>query len=154
MYALIFHLKSSVLALGRPGELEPPVGAAQFYVPDDAWEQTIQDIVPLCSAVVWTTGHTRALRWEIEHLVNVLAPQRLLIWLHVGVMKGTQEQRAFEWNKFLADCGAAFRKPLPREVDGIQMIAFDNDWTPMTIPSGPVPLLEFLRKRRKVLSSL
>jgi len=35
-----------VLAIGRPGESTPPVGAVRFYARQDVWKQTVQSIVP------------------------------------------------------------------------------------------------------------
>jgi len=39
----------------------------------------VEAIVPLCQLVVWTTGHTEGLRWEIKHLLENVPPQKLLL---------------------------------------------------------------------------
>lgn len=125
-----------VLAIGRPGESTPPAGAVRFYVRDDIWQKTIEAIVPSCQLVVWTTGHTEGLRWEIKHLIESVPPRKLLMWLHVNIGKWTPAARDAEWAKFLDTYRTVFPKALPPSADKVRFIAFENDWTPIAIP-GP-----------------
>src|ERR1019366_6335043 len=125
-----------VLAIGRPGESTPPSGAVRFYVRQDIWQKIVEAIVPLCPLIVWTTGHTKGLRWEIKHLRERLPPRKLLLWLHFNVGRRTPAQRDSEWAKFLESYGDIFPKPLPAEAAAARFIAFEDDWTPIVIP-GP-----------------
>jgi len=119
-----------VLAIGRPGEPAPPPGAARFYVPDGMWQTTVAAVAPLCQLVVWTTGHTESLHWEIKHLVKNLPPRQLLLWLHVHFVCTTREQRNSEWQRFLMASQGVFPKPLPDDIDNVHFLAFKEDWTP------------------------
>jgi hypothetical protein len=125
-----------VLAIGRPGESTPPTGAVRFYVRQDIWQATVEAIVPLCPLVVWTTGHTEGLRWEIKHLRERLAPRKLLLWLHFNIGRRTPAERDSEWKRFLESYGDIFPKPLPAGAARARFIAFEDDWTPVAIP-GP-----------------
>lgn len=136
-YFLADRLKTKVLAIGRPGEFEPPPGAARFYVRHDLWEQTVAATVPLCSLVVWTTGRTAGMQWEIEHLRQNISPRRLLLWLHVHIGKWTPERRAVEWTSFLEMFQDVFPNALPQDVRHITCLAFDDEWRPQGIP-GPL----------------
>lgn len=125
-----------VLAIGRPGESTPPVGAVRFYARQDVWKQTVQSIVPLCQLVIWTTGHTEGLRWEIKHLLESVPPQKLFLWLHVNIGNWTAAQRDSEWAKFREAYRDVFPKELPAEAATMRFIAFEKDCTPIAIP-GP-----------------
>ena len=125
-----------VLAIGRPGESTPPVGAVRFYARQDVWKQTVQAIVPLCQLVVWTTGHTEGLRWEIKHLLESVPPQKLLLWLHVNIGNWTAAHRDSEWAKSCDAYRDVFPKELPADAASMRFIAFEDDWTPIPIP-GP-----------------
>ena len=134
-------MDTCVIALGKPGEFEPPLGAARFYVRHDLWQLVVEQTSVLCSLVVWTSGRTAALRWEIEHLQRSVPPHRLLLWVHANIGKRSAEDRDIEWAKFLDEVGDAFRKPLPRDIRNTQWIAFDDDWVPHAIPGAEYPAL-------------
>jgi hypothetical protein len=125
-----------VIAIGRPGESVPPVGAVRFYARHDVWKQTVEAIVPLCQLVVWTTGHTEGLRWEIKHLLERVPPQELLLWLHVNVARFSKAERDSEWQKLREAYRDVFPKELPADAASMRFIAFKDDWTPIAIP-GP-----------------
>jgi hypothetical protein len=126
-----------VLAIGRPGELTPPAGAAlRFYVDDERWRGAIAALVPLCGIVVWATGHTPGLQWEIAHLVERKHPEQLLLWVHAHVVGGSPLAQQAEWDRFRAICGGVFPQPLPDDIAHVRFIAFDRDWTPRPCP-GP-----------------
>lgn len=139
--ALIRRLSryTPVLAIGRPGDFHPPPGAMRFYVTDARWQPTVEAILPCCELVVWVSGDTRGLTWEIEHLIKILPPQRLLLWPHVRVYKWKRKKRADEWQHFVDTHQDVFPKPLPRDVRRTRFIAFDADWTPIEIPSARYP---------------
>jgi hypothetical protein len=130
-----------VLAIGRPGELHPPPGAMRFHVTDARWEATVKSIVPCCDLVVWVSGNTQGLGWEIEQLIKTLPPQRLLLWPHVHINKLTRQQRDAEWLRFVDGHSDVFPKPLPRNVGSTRFIAFDADWTPLSVPSARYPVV-------------
>jgi hypothetical protein len=125
-----------VLAIGRPGESTPPPGAVRFYVRQDRWKETVEAIVPLCPLIVWTTGHTEGLRWEIKHLLERLPPRKLLLWLHFNVARLSAAERAQEWAKFCEAYRDIFPQPLPRDAAKARFVAFQDDWTPVLIPSS------------------
>jgi len=125
-----------VLAIGKPNEFAPPFGAVRFYVRQDIWQRTIQAIVPLCQFVVWTSGHTDGLRWEIQHLRDTLPPRKLLIWVHANIGNQGKAQRDAEWAQFREAFSDVFPKPLPVDAASTRFIAFEDDWTPIAIP-GP-----------------
>jgi hypothetical protein len=141
-----------VLAIGRPGESEGPPGAQRFQVREDLWKGVVESMTPLCQVVIWTTGHSENLRWEIEHLVATAQPRRLLLWLHVWVGARSARERAEEWARFTRAYDDIFPKSLPAELGAARFIAFGADWTPIPIP-GPTVRVS-LRERMRLAPSV
>jgi hypothetical protein len=136
-----------VLAIAQPGEPDGPPGALRFHVRDDLWKGVVEAMTPLCQAVIWTSGHGRNLRWEIQHLIATSAPGRLILWLHLGVGAWTPQARATEWARFREAYKDVFPKSLPADLGKARFVAFDADWTPILVPGprSPVSLGERLR---------
>jgi hypothetical protein len=145
-----------VLAIGKPGETEIPTGAARFHVRDDRWQSVIEAVIPLCQTVIWTTGNSPGLRWEIEHLVGTVSPMRLLLWPEMRVVDRTRSGREEEWRRFREAIQTIFPRSLPLTLGAARFIAFDGDWTPLTVPGPkyPVRLLERVRLRSPAVFGL
>jgi len=122
-----------VLAIGRPDEFEPPLGAMRFYVRHDIWEPTVERIARDCQLIVWTSGFTKGLQWELKHLLHSVEPSKLVIWLHMQLIDGPEGERQAQWDRFLELYGDSFPKPLPRDLDEMYFIAFDKDWNPIAV---------------------
>jgi hypothetical protein len=130
-----------VLAVGRPHERDPPPGALRIYLTDDQWEVKVQSIIPLCQLVIWASGFSEGLQWEIERLVKIVPPGRLLVWFHVGI----EDQSAKDqWARFVDAYKDVFPKPLPRDLGRMRYMAFDNEWHPIPLPAGDEPALSAL----------
>jgi hypothetical protein len=137
-----------VLAIARPNEPDRALGALRFHVTDARWEDVVKTIVPCCRLVVWVTGNTRGLNWEIQELVASLPPRRLLLWPHANIRTAktlrldwaiTAGQRNAEWRQFVDAHVDVFPKPLPHDITDIRFVAFDSDWTPIPVPGARYP---------------
>lgn len=127
-----------LLAIGKPGELGLVPGALRFWVRQDLWKEKISAIAPLCSLVIWTTGHSAGLDWEIQYLTKNIEPTRILLWLHTQFAPSATE-RDIEWVKFVERYKDVFPRPLPSKVNKTCFIAFDEQWTPIPIPGKEFP---------------
>jgi hypothetical protein len=67
------------VAVGRPGESFPTVGASRVYVGDAEWQSTVDELLRSARLVVIRTGQTTGLEWEVERAVRLLAPERLVL---------------------------------------------------------------------------
>lgn len=121
------------IAIGRPGEQLPSLGAARFYVTDDKWQQKVADVAKEAEYVVWTTGSTEGLRWEIEHLVHSVPPEKVILWAHPHLLKLSPPYRELEWARFRTALGGAFPKPLPETLGEARFIYFSQDWEPHSV---------------------
>jgi TM2 domain-containing membrane protein YozV len=77
--AIIMNRVGPVVAIGKPGELLPELGAARLYASDDAWRAIITDLMKRASLVVVRAGATANLRWEIDQAVRLLPRWQLIL---------------------------------------------------------------------------
>jgi hypothetical protein len=68
------------VAIGRPGEPRPALGAARFYVDDQHWQEAVLFVLDYARAVVLQVGGSSGLGWEIEHVLGDLHPESLLFY--------------------------------------------------------------------------
>ncbi|MBX3115778.1 MAG: hypothetical protein KF808_00355 [Cryobacterium sp.] len=66
-----FNQASSVVAIGRPGERRPTLGAERTYWSDETWRDAVRRTAARCKAVILVAGVTEGLRWEIETLADM-----------------------------------------------------------------------------------
>ena len=84
--AFIMNRVGPVVAIGKPGEPLPELGAARLYVGDDEWQNKITEMMKESRLVVIRGGTTANLWWEIEQAARVLPLRKLLI---VSLGQGT-----------------------------------------------------------------
>ncbi len=76
------------VAVGRPGEAIPAVGAARVYLGDAEWQSTVEDLLRTARLVLIRTGRTTGLEWELARAVRLVPPERLVL-----VVDSAQELR-------------------------------------------------------------
>ena len=125
--------KGPVIAIGLPGEKLPGLGAARFYASNDIWHQKVADAANVSQLVIWTTGTTEGLRWEISHLLKSIPPDRLIVWCHPNLLRLDGAEREQEWSEFRATVGKVFPKPMPERLGKTRFIWFRDDWEPVAV---------------------
>lgn len=73
-----------VIAIGKPGERLPELGAARLYVPHEAWQARVHALLDAAALVVLRVGGSEGVRWEIEQTLAQVPPER-----RVFVLLGT-----------------------------------------------------------------
>ena len=103
--ALILRRIGPVVAIGRPGEALPELGAARLYASDEEWRDVITGLMRRASLVVVRAGATPNLQWEIDQATTLL-PLRKLVLVCLG--------RRRELQRFEADLARRFgAEPVP-----------------------------------------
>jgi hypothetical protein len=132
-----FSQAGPFVALGRPHEKFPTLGAARMYVGDD-WEQAVADIMSRARLVVVRTGDTAGLHREVVHATQELKPEQLLLIVPRG-------RKAYE--AFCSKVQPSFPRPLPKYPvrktprAGIKgLICFESDWTPRFLTFKHMPV--------------
>ena len=77
--AFILDRVGPVIAIGKPGERLPELGAARRYVADDQWRDVVHQWMRDAALVVIRAGETENLWWEIEQARAICAPDRVII---------------------------------------------------------------------------
>jgi hypothetical protein len=98
-----------VIAIGRPGELLTPIGAARLWLDNSAWQDGVHILLDECQYVVMVMGRTHnkegkkvGLAWEVEQI-----HERDLLSKLILVMPPVSEHEAEKrWDGFRALLGA------------------------------------------------
>lgn len=124
-----------LLAIGRPGEELPYVGAQRIYVANEEWQGRITELLNHARLVVLRTGSTEGFEWELERALTSLPPDRLLL-----VVDDTTE-----WRATLAAIARHAGHPLRRArlrgwpIGGVRgLVMFGPNWAPrpLRLPRG------------------
>ena len=121
------------VALGRPGERLPQIGAARLYVPNDKWKLVVRQLCQRARLVIVEIGDvTSGLRWELENLSKFVSPERLLIYRPVTVFQD-ESKLAASYRDFTESFSPFFPKSLPAEIGDSRCIVFGADWGPSLV---------------------
>jgi hypothetical protein len=127
-----------VIAIGKPGETLPMLGAARMYVDDEHWQRTVHLLMERAALVVLRLGDTPGFWWELEHSLS-LEPTKLVLIVPF--------KKAADYEAFRKRTETHFPHPLPpygspaglfnwrfRPRRGLGklfgLIYFQRDWTP------------------------
>lgn len=66
------------VAIGRPGERLPQLGAARMYLTDDSWQGEVQSLMARARFVIVAAGDTPGLGWEISQCAKIDDPRKLI----------------------------------------------------------------------------
>ena len=75
----VLQTAGPVIAIGRPGESLPPLGASRTYVSDNEWQIKVHDLAASSSYLVIIMDKTDGVQWEIEHIVPLFSKRKVLI---------------------------------------------------------------------------
>ena len=68
LLAAFLKTEGNLVAIGRPGETLPRLGAARTYWSDDDWQEAVRGTAMAARFVVMVAGTSGGLRWEVSHL--------------------------------------------------------------------------------------
>jgi TM2 domain-containing membrane protein YozV len=77
--AFILERVGPVVAIGKPGERLPQLGAARVYVADDQWRAVVGKLMSDAALVVIRAGDTENLWWEVQETMTRCPRQRIVI---------------------------------------------------------------------------
>jgi len=67
------------VAIGRPEDKLPPLGASRKYLPDGPWKPHVLNLLNRASLVVLLAGKTEGLAWEMAQCRRRLDPKQLVV---------------------------------------------------------------------------
>ncbi|HEX6986302.1 MAG TPA: hypothetical protein VF170_13050, partial [Planctomycetaceae bacterium] len=77
--AALRHL-GPVVAVGRPGEQLPELGAHRMYLDDGRWQSKVTELMDRARLVVLRVGGSAGVQWELREAVRLLSPDRLILY--------------------------------------------------------------------------
>lgn len=145
------------VALGRPGESEPELGAARLYVENEHWQEAIEYLLEKSGAVVAIVGKSQSLWWEIEQALHGVPPFKLLFffpfpvakkvrdsylraiilqnpvtgrWLRRSAAPEMEAERERRYQSFRERFGPAFKGSLPATLGSARFLHLGSDGHP------------------------
>jgi len=124
------------VAIGRPGEQLPEVGAYRKYAQDETWRQEVTNLLSVAQLVILRLGTTAGIEWELGTTLRLVEPLRLLL-----LVPGELDYKVF--------CGqyaSLFPAGLPQSISSkwsrwsrpgfsvFDVIYFASNWTPSWAP--------------------
>ncbi|MGW5641419.1 hypothetical protein ACWEV3_03890 [Saccharopolyspora sp. NPDC003752] len=122
-----------VIAVGKPGEPLPRLGAARCYLPHDDWQPEVLRLMDLSQLIVLRLGTGEGLWWEVEQ-ARATQPARKLLLLTPSDPAAVAERL----DEHL---------PTPTRLNEVAagdhwisaVVAFDPEWNPHVFPVEPTP---------------
>jgi tetratricopeptide (TPR) repeat protein len=117
------------IAIGKPGEKLPELGAARMYVSDAEWQSVISDLMSRARMLVLRAADTDGFWWEVKHAVEHMAPEQLIFLLPF---------KKREYTPFRERAERLLPCRLPEYEGAANLVGsrlravlyFDRDWTP------------------------
>lgn len=122
-----------VIAIGRPGEHLPRLGAARKYVDDLSWQTEVLKIFESSRFVCLVVGLSRGLQWELRTVLSRGDPKKIVLIL-------PQDTRASNlWRTLMTRVNGSISDGiLPAHVpDDTLAIAFRTNWHPVIMTGRP-----------------
>ena len=67
------------VAIGKPGDTLPPLGASRFYVPDKNWKKFVRRLISRAALVILMAGRSQGLLWEMLECTKRVDPRCLIV---------------------------------------------------------------------------
>ena len=120
-----------VVAVGRPGEPLPHLGAARFYLPGDDWQSGVLRLMELAQLIVLRLGDGDGVWWEVDQARATQPPGKLVL-----LVPGDRPDLAERLDAHLPKPANATAEP-GKWTSAI--VVFKEDWTPHVQLVGPLP---------------
>ena len=87
-----------VVAVGRPGEWLPTLGASRLYFGPDEWQQGVERLIAEATFIVLIAGGTEGLLWELQTTLRAGALSKVLIYVPIAF--DAPESDIARWQEF------------------------------------------------------
>jgi hypothetical protein len=119
-----------LVAVGRPGEPLPYLGAERGYLPADRWQEAVLQLLAGARLVLLVAGAGAGLTWELSQAVKLVPPRQLVLLIpmdsdgYVGFLKSSQGIFPRGMPEY------APGKPYYKSVKLRAAVYFEPDWSP------------------------
>jgi hypothetical protein len=110
-----------LIAIGKPGDRTPPIGAYRIFVDED-WQALVADLLDRSQLVIIRAACSPGLQWELEQVARRVSPFRVVLFLPF---------RRSDWQRRFQEFRAIFDRivPIPLTQTGKSpLVIFDGQW--------------------------
>jgi hypothetical protein len=125
-----------VVAVGRPKEGLPLLGASRLYFDNQDWQAGVRYLMSVSRDVVIHAGIAPGLLWELGVARRTVEPQRLVITF-AGWSELKDWERRQHYLRFKKYAEPLLGSELPSEIDGVGQLSFGPDWVANPHPERP-----------------
>ncbi len=122
------------IAIGKPGERLPNVGAYRKYVNDEDWEEVVKKTMSFSKAVVYKINSTDGLLRELQLGMELMPPEKLLFYIPEKILKSP---RKFI-EEFREKTLPIFPKPFPVDAQPNSFYTISQAGDFIKMPSGNI----------------
>ncbi|MGW7638327.1 hypothetical protein [Streptomyces decoyicus] len=126
-----------VIAVGRPNERLPPLGASRLYFPSRRWRSAVMYLMSKSQLVVIRLGPGEELWWEFSQAVHNLPPTKVLALVPGHPLPSGLSDRLDHLLPESPGLESAAVRSGNKWISAV--MAFDESWRAMVFPVGPVP---------------
>lgn len=112
-----------LIAIGKPDDLIPPIGAARLYVSHEKWQEVVQQLTAASKFVILRLGPTEGFWWELKHVAERCDPRQILIFL-------PPEDRYRMYQMLVAHGPSILKVQLPPQCGNALFLGFGPKWEP------------------------
>jgi DNA uptake protein ComE-like DNA-binding protein len=105
-----------VVAIGKPGDTLPPLGAARDYVSDGSWHQKVEQLMAQASIIVVVVGRTEGLAWELTKIIELGLTRKLVLLLPPVQVDDLLNDLPARWDS-LCEHASKVGLRVPRNID-------------------------------------
>ena len=158
--SLAFKKVGPVVAIGNPTEGLPELGATRIYVGQDGdWQTMVSSLADKASYVILQIGKSDGLMWEVQHIINHVRPEQLILFipnqnqkfvkrlLRRDNFQKREKERQNVYQVFRVKTKEFFLEPLPVEIGSAMFFYFEPDWTPVPTYFQSESILSFKRSQ-------
>lgn len=124
-----------IVAVGRPGETLPQLGAIRFYFSDDEWQEKVLELMSLSRFVILQAGHSKGTEWEMLTVKNKLQPQQV-IFSFVHWQEQSRREAQLDYDIFKMQIGRLYGQTLPEKIGDSILMWYDSNWSPHFIKAN------------------
>jgi hypothetical protein len=116
------------IAIGRPSETLPLMGANRYYVNDSEWKTKVMELMSGCRmTIILARTSTQGLGWEIQQALMLLSPERLVFYFPHEAGKLKQERH---YQAFKVSAERYFPTKFPDSISSGGFFRFHDNWIP------------------------
>lgn len=133
----IFGTLGPMIAIERPGERLPNIGASRIASDDNTWQNLVDELSDEASVIVMQIGTTPGFLWEFAHVVEHCDPRKVVLVQPFETRKNSLTET---YSTFRAMAKPHISHPFPdfeTSPKEIPVIAFDDAWKPSAAKVKP-----------------